>query len=140
MRYLITNTNMSTCFYTIVLMPFGAWKGQRALIFLPWSFFSSKNFNHITKDASVLHLKSRGNHKFSYFLTSNSSRHTSHHHNWSIKSRQFLTYKYGRPTIGGQLWAWKDFHTYFEPTWCHVISPFFLTLLICTFLNLQCVF
>jgi hypothetical protein len=31
------------------------------------------------------------------------SRHTSQHHSWSIKSHQFLTYKYGQPTMGGQL-------------------------------------
>jgi hypothetical protein len=31
--------------------------GQKAFIFLPWSFFSSNFFDHITKDASFLHFK-----------------------------------------------------------------------------------
>jgi len=38
-----------------------------------------------------------GNHRLSHFPTSTPSKHTSHHHNWSIASRQFLTYKYGQP-------------------------------------------
>ncbi len=58
-------------------------------------FSSSKSFNHITKHASILYLKSSSRCKLSYFLTSNPSRHTSHHNNWSITSRWFLTYKYG---------------------------------------------
>jgi hypothetical protein len=39
-------------------------------------FFLSKKFNHITKDASILHLKSGGNNRPNYFLTSTPSGHT----------------------------------------------------------------
>jgi hypothetical protein len=57
-------------------------------------FFSSKSFDHITKDVSILHFKLGNSHRFSYFSTSTPSKHTSHHHGWSIASCQFLTYKY----------------------------------------------
>jgi hypothetical protein len=57
-------------------------------------FFSSKFFDHIIKDASVFHLKSCDNYKLSYFPTSTSSRHTSHHHGRSIASHHFLTCKW----------------------------------------------
>ncbi len=87
-------------------------------------FFLSKSFDHITKDVSVFHLKLGGSYRLSYFSTSTPSRHTSHHHNQYIASHRFLTYKYDQPTIGSWLWTWRDFHTYFEPTWCLVISPF----------------
>jgi hypothetical protein len=43
-------------------------------------FFSSKNFNHISKDANVFNLKSCDCCKFNYFPTSTLSKHTSHHH------------------------------------------------------------
>jgi hypothetical protein len=36
LTYLGVYTNKLICFYKIVAMPFGAWKGQRALIFLFW--------------------------------------------------------------------------------------------------------
>jgi hypothetical protein len=36
---LVVYTNMPMRFYMIVSMPFGAWKGQKTFIFLPWSFF-----------------------------------------------------------------------------------------------------
>ncbi len=44
-------------------------------------FFLSKNFDHITKDASILHLKLGDSCKLSYFPTSTPLKHTSHHHN-----------------------------------------------------------
>jgi hypothetical protein len=65
-------------------------------------FFFSKSFNHITKDASVFHLKSSGSYRLSYFPTSTPSRRTSHHHKRYIASHWFLTYKYGRPTMSGR--------------------------------------
>jgi hypothetical protein len=34
-------------------------------------FYSQKNFNHITKDASIFHFKSGDNHRPNYLLTSN---------------------------------------------------------------------
>jgi hypothetical protein len=61
-------------------------KGQRAFVFLPWSLFSSKSFDHITKDANVLHLKLGSSCKLDYFLTFTPSRHTSHHRGRSIAS------------------------------------------------------
>jgi hypothetical protein len=66
-------------------------------------FSLSKNFNHIRKDATFFHLKSGSSYRFKYFLISTHSRHTSHHHGWSIASHQFLTYKYGWPSIGNWL-------------------------------------
>ncbi len=92
-----------TSFYTIVPMPFRAWKGQRALIFIPWSFFFVKSFYHITKYASVFHLKLNVSCRLSYFTTFTSSKHTSHHHGQSIASCQFLTYKYDWSTTSGWL-------------------------------------
>ncbi len=96
-------------------------------------FSLSKSFDHITKDVSVFHLKLGGSRRFNYFPTSTPSRHTSHHHGRFIVNRQFLTYKYDWPIVGGQLFTWRKFHTYFEPTWCLVTSPFTLILLLCTF-------
>jgi hypothetical protein len=56
-------------------------------------FSSSKSFNHITKDANILHLKLNDNNWFSYFLTSTPLGHTSHHHDQPMVSRWFLTWK-----------------------------------------------
>jgi hypothetical protein len=92
--------------------------------------FLCKFFYHITKDANIFHLKLGDSHRFSYFLTFTPSWHTSHHHGRSIASYQFLTYKY---TTGGRLWTWRAFHSYFEPTWCPITSPFSFILLVCTF-------
>jgi hypothetical protein len=114
-------------------MPFGAWRGQRAFIFIPWSLFFVNFFNHITKDVSVFHVNLGNSHRFSYFLTFTPSWHTSHHHSRSIASYQFLTYKYGWPTTRGRLWTWRAFHSYFEPTWCPITSLFSFILLLCTF-------
>ncbi len=72
-------------------------RGKGPSSFYLGHFSSSKSFDHITKDVSILHFKSGNSCKLSYFLTSTLSRHTSHHHNRSIVSRQFLTYKYGQP-------------------------------------------
>jgi hypothetical protein len=94
---------------------------------------SSKSFDHITKDASIFHLKSGNGCSLSYFLTSIPSRHTSHHHGRSISSSWFFTCKYGRPSTSGRLWTCIDFHSKFEPTWCHVTSPFSFVLFLCTF-------
>ncbi len=47
LRYLDVYTNKPVCFYMIVPMPFGASKGQRALIFLSWLlFFVKKSQSH----------------------------------------------------------------------------------------------
>jgi hypothetical protein len=96
-------------------------------------FFSSKSFNHITKDASVFHLKSGESRRLSYFPTSTPSKHTSHHHNRSIASRRFLTCKYGQHSTGNRLWTHINFHSNFEPTWHLVTSPFSFILFLCTF-------
>ncbi len=99
--------------------------------------FLSKSFDHIIKDASLFHLKSSSSHKLNYFPTSTPSRHTFQHHGWSIASHQSLTYKYGRPSTSGRLWTWKDFHNYFEPTWCPVTFPFSFIYSFVHFSNLQ---
>jgi hypothetical protein len=77
-------------------------------------FSLSKSFNHIIKNTNVHHLnvESSNSCKLCYFPISTLSRYTSHHHDRSIASCWFLRYKYG------QLITWKDFHTYFELTWC----------------------
>jgi len=76
-------------------------KGRRPSSFYLDQFSSLKSLNQITKDASVFHLKSGGSRRLSYFLTFALSRHTFHHHDWSITSHWFLTYKYSWPSIGG---------------------------------------
>jgi hypothetical protein len=121
------------CFYMIVLMPFGAWKGHRAVIFLPWSIFFLKIFWSHYKGWKPPSFKLGDNHRLHYFLASIPSRHISHHHNWSIVNCWYFTYKYDWPTIGDWLWTWRDFHTYFEPTWHFITSPFSLILFLCTF-------
>jgi hypothetical protein len=50
--------------------------------------FLSKNFTHIAKAASIVHLKLGGSYKPSYFPTS-----TSHLHDWHIASAWFLIWK-----------------------------------------------
>jgi hypothetical protein len=57
-------------------------------------------------------------------MTSTHSRHTSHHNSRSTAGHQLLTYKYGWPTTSGQLWTWRDFHFYFEPTWHPILLHF----------------
>ncbi len=56
-------------------------------------FSSAKKFNHIAKDVNILHLKSGGNHRFNYFLTSTPLGHISHLHDWLITSGWFLIWK-----------------------------------------------
>ncbi len=68
-------------------------RARRPSSFYLGHFFSLESFNHITKDANILHLKSSGRHRLNYFLTSTPSRHTSHHHSQPIVSRWFLTWK-----------------------------------------------
>jgi hypothetical protein len=43
-------------------------------------FSSSKDFNHITKDASIFLFKLGGGRRPNYFPTSTPLEHTSHHH------------------------------------------------------------
>ncbi len=58
------------------------------------SYFSlSKNFNYITKDASILHLKLGSSNKPSYFSTSTPLEHTSHRQNWPITSDWLLKWR-----------------------------------------------
>jgi len=64
----------------IVPMPFEASKDLKAFLFLSWLFFSSKKFNFIANNVSILHLKLGNNGKPSYFPTSTPSKHTPHHH------------------------------------------------------------
>jgi hypothetical protein len=91
-------------------------KGTKGLHLSTLVIFFIKKFKSHYKDASILHLKLGGSRKLSYLSTSTPSKHTSHHHGRSIASHWFLTYKYGQPSIGGWLWTWRDFHSYFEPT------------------------
>jgi hypothetical protein len=134
MRYLVAHTNMSMCFYTIVPMLCGAWRGKRPSSFYLGHLSSSKSFDHITKDASVFNLKLDGSHRLSHFLTSTPPSHTSNHYDRSIASRGFLTYKYDQPTTTcARLLTWRDFHNYFDATCRPVTSPLSLILLLCTF-------
>jgi hypothetical protein len=52
-------------------------------------FFWSKIFNHITKDANILHLKSDSKCRLNYFLISTPSRHTSRHHDDLLQAVDF---------------------------------------------------
>jgi hypothetical protein len=62
-------------------------------------FSLSKSFDHITKDASIFHLKLSDSHRLNYFPTSSPSKHNSHHNSRSIASHQFLTCKYGPQAV-----------------------------------------
>jgi hypothetical protein len=68
-------------------------RARRPSSFYLGHFSSSKSFYHITKDASILHLKLGGSRRFNYFPTSTPSNHTSHHHSWPIAGHWFLTWK-----------------------------------------------
>jgi len=70
LRYLDVYTNKLMCSYMIVPMTFGASKDLKALLFLSWLLFSSKKFNYIAKNVSILHLKSSNSGKPNYFPTS----------------------------------------------------------------------
>jgi hypothetical protein len=56
-------------------------------------FYLAKNFNHIAKAVTILHLKLGGSHRFSYFPTSTPLGHISHFHNWFTTSSRFLIWK-----------------------------------------------
>jgi hypothetical protein len=56
-------------------------------------FFSTKFFNHITKNVNIFHFKSGNNCRPSYFLISTPLGHTFHHHDRHIASGWFLTWK-----------------------------------------------
>ncbi len=131
--------NMQMCFYTTVPMPFGAWRGQKVFIFLPWSLFFVKKFWSHYKGCKHLHFKLGTSHGLSYFPTSTPSIHTSHHHGRPIASHWFWTCKYGRPFTNGQLWTYIDFHGNFEPTWHPITSPFPLFYSFVHFFNPWCV-
>ncbi len=53
---------------------------KRPYFFCLGYFYTSKNLNYITKDATILHFKLSGNNRFNYFPTSTPLRHTPHHH------------------------------------------------------------
>jgi hypothetical protein len=75
-------------------MPFGASKDLKALLFLSWLLFSSKNFNYIAKSVSILHLKSGNISKPSYFPTSTPLGHTPHRHGWPIINNWSLKWRH----------------------------------------------
>jgi len=81
-------------FYMIMPMSFGAWKGQRVLFFCLGCFYLSKQFNHITKDENIFHLKSSSSNRPSYFPTFSPSKHT------HITKTTY---------IDSRLLTWKDF-------------------------------
>jgi len=65
-------------------------RAKKLSFFYLGHFSSSKSFNHIRKDADILHLKLGGSCRLSYFSTFNPLRHTSHHHSQFIVGRWFL--------------------------------------------------
>ncbi len=85
-------------------------KGLESLHIFCLDYFSSlKDFNHITKDASIFHLKLGGGRKPNYFPTSTPLQHTSHHHGRPIASDRFSLDKI-RPTyLGGQIFVIERF-------------------------------
>jgi hypothetical protein len=85
-------------------------KGLESLHIFCLDYFSSlKDFNHITKDASIFHLKLGGGRKPNYFPTSTPLQHTSHHHGQPIASDRFSLDKI-RPTyLGGQIFVIERF-------------------------------
>jgi hypothetical protein len=56
-------------------------------------FRSSKNFNHIAKDANFFHLKLGCSPRLNYLSTPTPSARTSHHHRQPIVGDQFLTWR-----------------------------------------------
>jgi hypothetical protein len=100
-------------------------------------FSSSKSFDHITKDASVFHLKSGGNRRLSCFSPSTPSKHTSHHHDRSIASCRFLTHKYGQPSTCSQLWTWEIFTTILSQLYVLSLLLFLKKYSFIHFINLQ---
>ncbi len=64
-------------------------------------FFSTKKFNHITKNVSIFHLKLGDNCRPSYFLISTPLGHTSHHHDRP-------THHHDRPIASGWFLTWRN--------------------------------
>jgi hypothetical protein len=79
-------------------------KEPRGLPFFVLVFFPFENFNYITKNTSILHLKSSNNGSSNYFSTSTPSKHTLHQHN--------------QPPTNDRLLRYKDFGIYFVLTSC----------------------
>jgi hypothetical protein len=132
LRYLDVYTNMPMCFYTIVPMPFEAWRGQKALIFLPWSlFFVNKFWSHykgclssILSQAIAIDLTTS---QFSPLQDTPPITTTD-----LLRAIGFWEVN-GQPSISGRLWTCIDFHNNFEPTWRPLTSPFSFILLLHTF-------
>ncbi len=82
-------------------------------------FPSSKNFNHIAKDASFFHLKSSDNCRFSYFLTPISIGHTSHHHARPIVGDWLLTWRNMADLLQ---WSIFDMETFWHLVWSKLTS------------------
>jgi hypothetical protein len=80
---------------------------------------SSKNFNHITKDTTVIHLKSGNSHRLNHFLTFTPSKHTSHHHYCSIANRQFFIW----PTYHN--WSIMNMEFFSQLLWTNLMSYHF---------------
>ncbi len=98
--------------------------------FLCFGYFSlAKHFNHIAKTISILHLKSNGNCKSSYFPTSTPSGHISHLHNWLITSDYFW---YGKIRLTYYKWLIFDMDMFWHLIWAnltsHKLSLFFFFL------------
>jgi hypothetical protein len=97
-RHLHVYISRWMCFCTIVSMPFEVWKDQKALSCFCFDYFSStKNFNHIAKAPSILHLKLGGSHKPDYFLTSTPSDRSPISLTHLLQAVDFL-YGKGQPT------------------------------------------
>jgi hypothetical protein len=78
----------------------------------------------MTKNVSILHLKSSNNDRPNYFPTSTFSKHNPHLHNWPITGRWLL--------------RWRVLDMWFVLTWC----PFKLSLVFNSYIhfsNMRCV-
>lgn len=95
LKYLDVYIDMFMSFYMIVPMPLGAWKSQKAFIFISWLLLFVKKFQLLCKDASIFHLKLGNSHRPNYFLTSTTSTLLGHtyHHNQHVIDDWFLTWK-----------------------------------------------
>jgi hypothetical protein len=54
LKYLDVYKNKPMCFNVIMPMPFGAWNGQRAFLFLFWLLFFVKKFQSHCKNCKYL--------------------------------------------------------------------------------------
>jgi hypothetical protein len=80
LRFLDASTNKLMCFYTTVHANWSFRRLEGPPLSILVTFFHKINFNYITNDASILHLKLGNSNRFGYFSTSTHLGHNPHRH------------------------------------------------------------